>query len=89
MVVATANELLTKFGSHFLVALEAYLKAKYGKNIELAGEDPELFYNAVKDLFGEFAALMFLQSLVKELHLSVDEENEKGLLNALKNYVGG
>lgn len=88
MVIATARGLLTKFGSHFLVAVEAYLKAKYGKNIELAGEDPELFYDSVKDLFGEFAALMFLQNLVKELHLSVEEESEEAFLKALKGYVG-
>ena len=89
MVVATAKELLSKFGSHFLVTVEAYLKAKYRKGIELAGDDPELFYNAVKNLFGEFAALMFLQTLVRELHLSVEEESEEGLLDALKSYVGG
>ncbi|ASJ06462.1 NitrOD5 domain-containing protein [Thermococcus pacificus] len=88
MVVATARELLTKFGPHFLVAVEAYLKAKYGETLELAGRDPELFYDAVKDLFGEFAAVMFLQSLVRELHLSVEEESEEGLLKALKSYVG-
>ncbi|WP_394356316.1 NitrOD5 domain-containing protein [Thermococcus waiotapuensis] len=48
-----------------------------------------MFYDAVKDLFGEFAAVMFLQSLVKELHLSFEEESEEGLLKALKSYVGG
>ena len=89
MVVSTARELLTKFGAHFLVAVEAYLKAKYEEDIGLAGKDPERFYSAIKDLFGEFAALMFLQSLVRELHLSVDEPSEEGLLEALKSYVGG
>ncbi len=29
-----------------------YLKTKYWETLEPAGKDPELFYGAIKDLFG-------------------------------------
>lgn len=88
LIVAIAKELLGQFGPHFLPTLEAYLKAKYGATIEIAGEDPAKFYRAVEELFGEFGASMFFYTLLMELHLKPDKSDRDTVISLLKKFAG-
>ncbi|MBP1911459.1 NitrOD5 domain-containing protein [Thermococcus stetteri] len=88
LVVATVKELLTQLGPHFLPTVEAYLRAKYNSTIDIAGEDPALFYRAIEELFGEFGAAMFFYNLLMELHLKPDRRNKETVIALLKKFAG-
>lgn len=88
LIVATAKELLSQFGPHFLPTLEAYLRAKYNATLEIAGEDPAKFYRAVEELFGEFGASMFFYNLLMELHLKPDKRDKETVIALLKKFAG-
>jgi len=89
MVSVTAREILRRLGKPFEATITAYLKSKYGKGVEIIEEDPRKFYNALKELFGEFAAKIFIYDLVAELHLSMRSTDIEDLLKALEEYLGG
>jgi len=89
MISATAREILRRLGRPFEATITAYLKSKYDKGIEIIEEDPRKFYNALKELFGEFAAKIFIYNLVIELHLSVKSTDIEDMLSALEEYIGG
>ena len=88
MVVITTRDLLRKLGRHFEITINAYLKSKYGTDIELVGDDPRRFYSALEELFGEFAAKIFMHDLIRELNISVKSTNIEDLLNGLEMYLG-
>jgi hypothetical protein len=88
LIVAAAKELLTQFGPHFLPTLEAYLQAKYRATLEIAGEDPEKFYRAIEEFFGEFGASMFFYALLMELHLKPDKKDKEAVISTLKRFAG-
>jgi hypothetical protein len=88
LIVATAKELLTQFGPHFLPTLEAYLQSKYGATLEIAGEDPAKFYRAIEELFGEFGAAMFFYTLLMELHLKPNKKDKETVISTLKKFAG-
>lgn len=89
MVTATAREILHRLGRPFEATINAYLESKYGKGVEIIEEDPRKFYNALKELFGEFAAKIFIYNLVVELHLSANSTDIEDMLSALEEYIGG
>ncbi|ASJ02638.1 hypothetical protein A3L09_04870 [Thermococcus profundus] len=88
LVVATARELLTQLGPHFLPTVEAYLKARYNADLEIAGEDPKKFYRAIEELFGEFGAAMFFYNLLMELHLKPDKRDKETVISLIKEFAG-
>ncbi|AJC72767.1 hypothetical protein X802_07765 [Thermococcus guaymasensis DSM 11113] len=87
MVSATAREVLQWLGAPFEATITAYLKSKYGKGIEIIEESPRKFYEALRELFGEFAAKMFIYNLVNELHLSAKSNDIEDRLRALEEYL--
>ncbi|ASJ10408.1 hypothetical protein A3L12_03385 [Thermococcus sp. P6] len=89
IVVATAEEVLKTLGPYFEITIRTYLESKYGKGIEYVGEDPRRFYEAIRDLFGEFAAKMFIYNLVRELGIPVRSRETEQLLKGLEEYLGG
>ncbi|WP_048811048.1 NitrOD5 domain-containing protein [Thermococcus gammatolerans] len=89
MVTATAKEILRRLGRPFEATITAYLNSKYDKGIEIIEEDPRKFYSALKELFGEFAAKIFIYNLVAELHLPVKSTEIEDLLQILEEYIGG
>jgi len=88
MVTAAAREILQRFGRPFEPTISAYLNSKYGKGIEIIEEDPRKFYNALKELFGEFAAKIFIYNLVIALHLPLESTDIEEMLSAIEEYLG-
>ncbi|AMQ18496.1 NitrOD5 domain-containing protein [Thermococcus peptonophilus] len=88
LIVATAKELLTQLGPHFLPTVEAYLKSKYGTTLDIAGRDPAKFYRAIEELFGEFGAAMFFYNLLMELRLKPDKRDKETAIALLKKFAG-
>ncbi|NJE05815.1 DUF3227 domain-containing protein [Thermococcus sp. M36] len=88
MVVITARELLRKLGRHFEITISAYLESKYGTDIEMVGDDPRRFYSALEELFGEFAAKIFMYDLTRELNIPVKSTDIEDLLKGLEMYLG-
>ncbi|NPA48252.1 MAG: DUF3227 domain-containing protein [Thermococci archaeon] len=88
ILVKTANEVLQSLGPYFKEAIEAYLRAKYNAGIDLIGDDPEEFYNALAVLFGEFATNVFFSKLLSELGIKVEYPlTGTAIVRSLKTYL--
>ncbi len=72
MLVKTTDDILNDLGPYFRETVEAYLRAKYNAGLELIGDDPERFYNALSVLFGEFATNVFFSKLLLKLGVKVE-----------------
>ncbi|WP_083500645.1 NitrOD5 domain-containing protein [Thermococcus celericrescens] len=88
LVSATTKEILQKLGKPFEATITAYLNSKYGRGIEIIEDNPRTFYNALKELFGEFAARVFIYDLVKELNLPIESKDIEEMIKALEEYLG-
>ncbi|WP_258083175.1 DUF3227 domain-containing protein [Thermococcus thermotolerans] len=87
-VAVTTHEILQKLGKPFEATINTYLLSKYGKGIEIIEDNPRTFYTALKELFGEFAARVFIYDLIKELNIPIKSTDIEDMITALEEYLG-